>query len=274
MYGPIIKQIRQDKDLPLKAVYTNVCSKTNAIKFENGDRVLAADKFTQVLKNLFISMAEFLWIANGYKPKNEAYQHYLIRQSWNADKKRIFETQVANLELSDVKIQRIQLASYCLLKNHEQNIPLDQSELELVVNYFNNLSSWTLSDVKFFANNGYVLPYPLMVTLLGEVLKVQQRYRFFENSEAIFAAVLVNCVDRMISAGDFDKAKATLKILQELTVGIPMAGYRLLSKYYRAKIEFLNGDTEMGRNSLIEIRKASEFLGIKQIVDEITSLLL
>jgi len=39
IYGETIKKIREDKGLALKSVYIDVCSKTNAIKFEKGERL-------------------------------------------------------------------------------------------------------------------------------------------------------------------------------------------------------------------------------------------
>ncbi|USS88079.1 hypothetical protein M3M39_00910 [Fructilactobacillus hinvesii] len=59
MYGETIKKIRLDKGFSLKSVYSDVCSKTNAIKFEKGERILSAEKYYQAkLDFLYVDQAE------------------------------------------------------------------------------------------------------------------------------------------------------------------------------------------------------------------------
>lgn len=273
MYGEIIKNIRLSKGLPLKSVYFDVCSKTNAIKFENGDRILAADKFNQVLSNLMITMEEFQWIKDGYKPQKRNYLRYIVSRAWNANRLEEFDKNVQHAEDNPNGIERIQLASYRLLKSYKENLKPNKQELGFVVNYFTNLSTWTLSDINFFANNCYVLPYSLMVILLEEVLKVQNRYRFYRNSDFIFATVLSNCIDRMIVKGDVANATQNLKLLNHLTIEITMDGFRLLEKYYEAKLTFLYLNKKKGETKLLNVLTTAKFLGNEQLVTEIKNLI-
>lgn len=83
MYGPTIKKIRTQRGLTLQAVYKDVCSKTNSIKFEKGERNLSIDKFLIVLDTLMIDMEEFLWIHNMYKPINTDLIEYRLNASFN-----------------------------------------------------------------------------------------------------------------------------------------------------------------------------------------------
>ncbi|EAK3904279.1 helix-turn-helix transcriptional regulator, partial [Campylobacter jejuni] len=113
MYGTIIKQIREDKELTLAATYFGVCSKTNAIAFEQGKRMLAADKFVQVLDNLMISLEEFNWIAANYRSSEPILQEYLLKKSWNTGQLAKFEQ---HLQLSRQKgLNDLKLASFRLL---------------------------------------------------------------------------------------------------------------------------------------------------------------
>ncbi|GEN90529.1 hypothetical protein LQF61_01555 [Tetragenococcus koreensis] len=273
MYGVVVKKIRLDKGLPLKSVYTEVCSKTNAIKFESGERTLAVDKFYQVLSNLMMTMDEFQWIKNGYRPQLDVYHSYRISKSWNANKIAQFEKYIRHIESSTIGIERIQLANYRLLENYEKGLKLNEQELSIVIDYFSNLLTWTLSDLKFFANNCYFLPYPLMGQLLKEALKVQSRYKYYPNSDHVFATVLINCIERMIKEKDVSNALSSLSILNDLITGITMDGYRLLAKYYEAKITFLYLDTEAGRESLEDLLKVANFFDNSQLAEEIEELL-
>ncbi|GBD60836.1 hypothetical protein KV134_08440 [Tetragenococcus halophilus] len=273
MYGETIKTIRLNKGLPLKSVYIDVCSKTNAIKFENGERILAVDKFNQVLSNLMITMDEFQWIRNGYKPQKDDYYSYRISKAWNANNLVEFEENVQHAEDDAIGIERIQLASYRLLRSYNNQLEPNKEELESVVNYFSNLSSWTLSDIRFFANNCYLLPYSLMIILLQEVLKAQNRYTFYRNSDFIFAMALSNCIDRMIIEGDVTNAIKNLRLLNNLTIEITMDGFRLLAKYYEAKVTFLYLDEIKGEEELLNVLTTAQFLGNGQLVDEIKGLI-
>jgi len=273
MYGPEIKKIRVAKSLSLKSVYVGVCSKTNAIKFEKGDRTLAADKFHQVLSNLMITMDEFLWINNDFKPTLGDYRQYQLKETWNSDQLTDFEVLIHQVEGEKNQIERVKLASYRLLSHYKAQKKSAKGDLDLVIDYFSNLSAWTLEDVRFFANNCYVLPYDQMLNLLTEVLKVLQRYRYYPQSKAIFATAFLNCVDRMIRHADFSKSLVIIEQLKLLTSEVTMAGYRLLVMYYEAKIQYLRKDKASGKVALLKVLKTAQFLGATQIVTEIDKLL-
>lgn len=94
MDGTVIKKIREDKNLTIEATYFGICSKTNAIAFEQGKRMLAADKFIQVLNNLMISLDEFLWITNGYQLSAQALCERTLKHYWNMGQLKKFEQEL------------------------------------------------------------------------------------------------------------------------------------------------------------------------------------
>ncbi|MEJ6348869.1 hypothetical protein R4Y45_06515 [Holzapfeliella sp. He02] len=274
MYGPVIQKIRQGKNLSFKAVYTGVCSKTNAIKFEKGERQLAADKFANVLAHLMLSFSEFLWIKANYEPSPSLYYQYEASQSWNQNKRELFNQQIRSLEQSSVKIERLKLASFRLLKDYQNQQDLSKEELTLVTTYFSELSLWTLADLKFFANNCYVLPYDLLKQLLAEAVKVYSRYGYFKNSHEIVATVIVNSVDCMIANQDFNLANTYLDFLDNQILGeFKLMSYQLLSRYYRAKILFLFIDKKKGKQDLNQVLEIAKYLNSQLIADEIKGLL-
>lgn len=273
MYGIVIKQIREAKNFPLKSVYSGVCSKTNAIKFEKGQRSLSADKFADVLKHLMLTFSEFEWIAHNYEPSESVYYRYKLGQSFNTNQLNLFEQELAQLENNPIKIERIQLASFRLLRSYQQNMPIEERELSFIISYFSNLSNWTLADLKFFANNAYVLPYELLKQLLGEAMKVYSRYIYFETSQEIFATVLVNSLDRMISQADLSSANYYLDFLDnELLGSVVMSGYAIISRYYHANIDYLFLNPQKGKQELIELLKIVTFLNLEQLKQEIEKL--
>ncbi|NVY96511.1 hypothetical protein HU830_04935 [Lactobacillus sp. DCY120] len=273
MYGVVKKKIRESKGLPIKGVYYDICSKTNAIKFEKGERTLAADKFNKVLDNLLITMDEFLWIKNGYQPGVNHYHFYMFKKYWNTNQKSKFEENIKTIESNSINIERVQLSSYRLLKEYSQDEKLNSSELAIVIDYFTNLSSWTLSDIRFFANNCCILPYELMLTLLQEALKAQNRYRYFNNSDLIFSTMLSNCINQMINKSDLKLALSFISVLEATSRGIVMAGYQLLVKYYLAKIDFLFRDSSKGHKELVSVLKQAEFLDLQDLAGEIKACL-
>ncbi|UQS82004.1 hypothetical protein MOO45_07385 [Bombilactobacillus folatiphilus] len=273
MYGEVIKQIRLNKNLTLKAVYLDVCSKTNAIKFEQGLRILAADKFNHVLENLMITMNEFQWIQNGYQPNPEHYYEYMISNTWNSNQITAFQQQLHNLEKTPQSIKRVQLASYRSLQNYQKKLAPAPKELVIIINYFSNLSTWTLSDVRFFANNCSVLPYSLMKNLLHEALKVQDRYQYYRDSDQIFAIVLSNCLDVMITNADYAAASKTLTLLKQQTQNITMGTFKLFEKYYEAKLDFLHFNKQKGLAELKQVQNVAAFLENKQLIGEIQALI-
>lgn len=66
-YGPTIKAIRLEKNLPQKEVYSGVVSRSFFSKFEKGKSDISISKFKVLLDNLSLTFEEFLYIHNGYK---------------------------------------------------------------------------------------------------------------------------------------------------------------------------------------------------------------
>lgn len=273
LYGKTIKKIRINKGLLLKSVYLGVCSKTNAIKFEKDERILTVDKFVKVINNLMISMEEFQWIMNDYEPESKYYYNYKLSKLWNSNKTEAFKDSIKKLETNPMSIERVKLASYKLLNSYQENEKTNEKELNIVINYFSNLSSWTLEDIKFFANNCYILPYTLMINLLKESLKVLNKYKYYPNSDKVFATLLINCIERMISEKDFKIANTFIGFLNKIAFDITMNGFYLLSKYLEAKIIYLSVDKIEGKNKLLKILEISKFLRDGKISSEIEQLL-
>lgn len=273
MYGTYIKKIRNNKDLTINSIYDGVCSKTNALKFENGERMLSADKFNKVLQNLMISMEEFLLIRNEYQPSMDVYHQYMVGKNWNQDNEKNIKKYFRILESKAVKVERVQLASYRLLEEFKNEKDSTKKELNIVINYFVNLRSWTITDLKFFANNCYVLPYNLMIALLVEVVGSIKLYKYFQNTEVLFATILVNCINRMINRGDIANSELYLTKLRKLSKGISMNGYFLLYKYYQAKLVFLYFDNKEGYKKLEEVLYIANYFENNQVVNEIKKIL-
>lgn len=265
MYGTIIKQIREDKELTLAATYFGVCSKTNAIAFEQGKRMLAADKFVQVLDNLMISLEEFNWIAANYQSSAPILQEYLLKKSWNTGQLAKFEQ---HLQLSRQKgLNDLKLASFRLLHAYAIKKSSDPDDLALVSRYFAELSLWTLADLKLFANVSCVLPFSLMISLLYEALKAKQRYQNYPGSDALFATLLINCLERTFASSKQELSSNLLKQLAKFTQGQELAGYRLYERYYQALFEYQYGNKLTGRQMLSKVLQIAEFLDEKRIVE-------
>ena len=273
MYGKIIREIRLNKGLALKEVYAGICSKTNAIKFEKGERNLAVDKFSKVLENLMITFEEFKWIKDKYQPTKQVYYQQEIKKFWNENNIENVEKKIQEIESNNQGIERIQIASFKLLKDYDRKKHYSKQELGLVVEYFSKLSQWTIADIKFFANNCYVIPYQIMLNLLTESLKVSNRYKYFQNSNLIFATVITNCVERMIWNQDYDNARKYLKVMKNYTSGSIMIGYKLMEKYYEAELEYLDGDAKLGRKQLIEVKKTAKYLDAQTIIRYVDELI-
>ncbi len=273
MYGPIIRKIRVDKGLPLKSIYSGICSKTNAIKFEKGERSIGAEKFYPILENLMITMEEFQWIKNDYKPSSAEHFRYMISQTWNKAQEKHFQHLIRVTEEGHISVERVQLASYQLLNSYHKGERPEENQLQILMNYFSDLNAWTLSDLKFFANNCYILPYDFLIALLKETKKVRERYSMYQNSAQVFATLLTNSIDRMIVEGDIENAQCYLKMLFELSRGGIMAGYHLVAEYYVAKIKFLFENHSEGKEKLYEILKIAELFEYTQIMNEINLLI-
>ncbi|HAB50020.1 MAG TPA: hypothetical protein DCE17_06215 [Lactobacillus sp.] len=266
MDGTVIKQIREDKNLTLEATYFGVCSKTNAIAFEQGKRMLAADKFIQVLDNLLISLDEFMWIANDHQLSTQLVFEGLLKHYWNTGQLPKFEQQ---LQLSKEQgLNELSLASFRLLHAYATGADIPLAELELVERYFAELSLWTLADLKLFANISCALPFELMENLLAEALKAKRRYRNYPQSNALFATLLINCLEQTFAKDRPELSQSLLEQLSEFTAEAEESGYRLFERYYQALYEYRYGELKKGKEELIAVQKVARFLDAKLVLEK------
>lgn len=58
-HGEVIREIRTNKGVSQKAVYSDIISKSYAIEFEKGTHEISLRLFEQILERLMISIDEF-----------------------------------------------------------------------------------------------------------------------------------------------------------------------------------------------------------------------
>lgn len=272
MYGPTIKKIRIQKGLTLQALYKDVCSKTNSIKFENGERNLSIDKFLIVLDTLMIDMEEFLWIHNMYKPINTDLIEYRLNVSFNENDVKSFNKYLNRLEEKINYKNKLKLASYRLLKQFMEQNDYNKSDLAIIINYFRELKFWTINDLELFSRTCHMIPYNFMITILNEAIKVASRYLFFNKNNYVVCNLLSNCISIMIEQNDITNAERFINTLNQFNGGIKFNGYKLLSEYYESKINFLYRDKNKGFDELKNILRISKYFNNEQITEEIEDL--
>lgn len=269
MYGLMIRKIRMDKGMSLKSTYCDVCSKTNAIKFEKGERELNTSRFNQVLANLMLTMDEFLWLSKDSQPELRGYYHFWASKYWNENEIEEFEKLIQKAKLESNEMKKIQFAGYQLLLDYHRELPFDPACQQLIIDYFSELSYWTMEDLKFFANHCFTLPYDLFLVLLQEGLKAKGRYAYFPNSSSFFAALLTNSIERMLVEKDFDTAKASLLLLKEYYHDGRLSGFALIGKFYQAQIAIGTGDVATGEELIQKSLASAKFLENNYLIQEI-----
>ncbi|MHC5249281.1 helix-turn-helix domain-containing protein [Enterococcus sp. LJL90] len=268
MYGITIRRIRKDKGLSLKEIYTGVCSKTNAIKFEKGERELNASRFNLVLSNLMLSMDEFLWLLQSKETSTVDYYPIIAGRYWNENRLMDFEQLLQDMN-QQLGMKKIQLVSYQMLLSYSKGEPIAKEQQEIVLHYFSRLSFWTFEDLKFFTNNCFVLPYETFLVLLNECLKASERYNYFPNSNLFFASLLSNSIERMLAERDFSTADNYIRVMREHCREAVLSGFMLINKFYQAQVLFGQKNVEAGNNLLDEVVQIASFLDNTYLLQEI-----
>ncbi|WEG73489.1 hypothetical protein [Vagococcus intermedius] len=271
LYGPIIRRIRLSKGQQLQVVYHNICSKTNAIRFEKGEQSIAIEKFEAILERLTITMEEFKWITNNNLPKEDKKWQELCVETWNANQLPFFNNL---LKLSpDTYLSETLVANYELLAIVTQEKPLSSEIQKIVANYFSRLENWNYEDLKFFANSCYILPVAQFMGLLNEVVPSLGRYRFYPGGQLVEAVLYSNVTARLILEEEIVLAKKYLTQLVIISKGSHLQGFRLFAKFYEGKLAYLYEDKEIGRRLLEKVLWTADYLDSTQLVEDVKKLL-
>lgn len=205
-FGLILKKIRQSKGLSLASVASNTVSKSQLSRFENGETDITLDKLLSVLKNLNVSLEEFIYMGNGFHREtifelfdmvgmccnhndNAALKKLLIHYLENQQ-----ETLANKLAiiLIKTKLQEIEGKNYLL-----------KEELAVVYDYLFSVDAWGEYELRLFLNTMELFNQSSIAVLTKEMVRRSDFYRSLMNHRKLIASMLLSAFSLSVKREQF-----------------------------------------------------------------------
>lgn len=254
-YGIVLRDIRISKGLSQKEIYSGIISKSYASAFEKGNHDISLILFEKILVRVNVSLDEFFFIYRGFSltsiesfwfnyetsgNNNDLKNLYLLYEKFSKRSGELENVQTALLR------SRIQLIEQLLKKNLFDVSVIFEEDKTTIKNYLFSIQTWTLEEIKIFANSIYFLEESLQKHFLEYALTLINTYKEYDRGRHIFCGLLVNATEIFIDKDDLEYANKLILNLDMLSNSYSSTFHRILSNYLKGLIKIKNNETECG----------------------------
>ncbi|MCD2246791.1 Rgg family transcriptional regulator [Listeria marthii] len=254
-YGELIREVRLSKGLTQKEVYTGIISKSYAIGFEKGKHDITLGLFEEILKRVMLSSDEFFFMNRGFSLAEEDNFWYKFAQA--ANQKDLTELETLHDAILQQKGERATLREAIvhsrieinkqLLLNNKFDVSIVSDEDKAVIQtYLWKVQSWTLEEIRIFANSVDYFEEDVQIYFFQLVLKSIEKYKHYDRGKKVFSTLLTNITEELIARNQLDYATQLLEILYELSASHDCAFYRIMHNYYQGLIWMKSEQVEQG----------------------------
>ncbi|EDO1218693.1 helix-turn-helix domain-containing protein [Listeria monocytogenes] len=248
-YGELIRELRLSKGLTQKEVYTGIISRSYAIKFEKGEHEITLSLFEEILGQIMVSLDEFFYIYRGYS-SGEA------EDFWNKVFTYINENDVTNLQqlYHEIGVQngkrtdlrkavirsRIQVINNFVQYNTYDVAVVSKEDKATIHDYLWSVQSWTLEEIRIFANSVAYLEEEVQIQFFQLVVKASERYLFYDRGRLQFCILFTNVTEELILHNKLKQAEQVLaKLIETATKDADNYNcciFRIIAKFYQGLI--------------------------------------
>ncbi|EAC2308192.1 Rgg/GadR/MutR family transcriptional regulator [Listeria monocytogenes] len=254
-YGELIREVRLSKGLTQKEVYTGVISKSYAIGFEKGKHDITLVLFEEILERVMLSSDEFFFMNRGYSLAEEDNFWYKFANAANqkclAELQELYQEVLqqngdrANLRKAIVH-SRIEINEQFLLNNRFDVSIVSEEDKAVIQTYLWKVQSWTLEEIRIFANSVDYFEEDVQIYFFQLVLKSLEKYKHYDRGKKVFSTLLTNIIEELITRDQLEYVAQLLEILHELSSTHDCAFYRIMHNYYQGLIWMKNDEVEQG----------------------------
>lgn len=270
-YGELIRELRIKKGIAQKNLYEDIMSKSYAIRFEQGKHEISFYLIHSILNRLGMEVDEFLYIYNGYtEPKIEQfYSEYSLKGNANdieglkamrnlyTRAPMTYQNQLWIAELN----ARIDQLTYFNQYGEFSKQAITAESLQTIHHYLDQIQTWTLNELRFFANTLDFIEYERKSEYFKSILPALDRYQNFQRGHPVICTLLINEIHELIMANELAMADLFLVKLDAFSNTIETMFYRNSHLYYKGMLLIASGEPDLGRPLVKEAIQLYESLG-------------
>ena len=250
-YGQVLRRLREEKGYSLRQVSKGILSTSFLSKFERGESNISLSHFIDIIERMNISLDEFVFSANEYKPSEldrlmseiaSAYQRN------NTSKlKMITNNEYEKWEEYglDAYLCNSIMAEAMMLNLQRKEI--DKKKREYLANYLFNVELWGNYELVIYANSLTIFPPETVIALSKEVVKKTSMYKLVHKNFVQTLAILINTTIVCLETNLLNDALYFILTLENMHMAEKLFYERTLLVFLKGIYEIKKGNIEIGK---------------------------
>ena len=270
-HGELLRELRIKKGVTQKELYSDVMSKSYAIRFEQGKHEISFHLIQLLLERLGIELDEFLYIQHEYKESlvEQFYDEYGLKGNANDIKGlmalretyRDFPDSYQNdLRIAELNA-RIEQLSYFNQYGVLSKEAVSQETRDTIHDYLDQIQTWTIGELRFFANTLDFIDYERKTEYFRSILPSLHRYKHFKRGRTVICTLLINEIHELIMGSELNMAQTLLIQLDEFSQGIESMFYRNTHLFYTGLLLIAQGERNTGKQDVEQALMIYNVLG-------------
>lgn len=282
-YGKLIREIRLDKGLSQKEVYSGILSKSYVIEFEKGKHEISVSIFLQVLQRISINPDEFFFLLKSRQGTAEIgfWQRFavasnenrtdLLNELYKEECKK--DTIIAKVNAAVAHSRLEIINNFTKNKTFDYNIISDKDK-KVIYDYLMSIQNWTLYEIQLFTNTIHYYNFNQQYIFYKESVKSLEIYRKYSKGKSILQVLLVNISEIFIEGKHFPQAIETLNKLSEANHDIEGAITKIIGNFLSGAVVMMTDDFNSGLKKCKHSIRILNELGYLSIADTYESMLI
>lgn len=256
-YGELVRELRIKKGVAQKELYGEIMSKSYSIRFEQGKHDISFFLIQQILDRLGMELDEFMYIHHSYNESETEQFYNEYSQKGNAnDLEGLRALYAARLRLPDTYQNRLKIAelsaridqlTYYNVHGVVSKNAISEETLRIIHHYMDNIQTWTLNELRFFANTLDFIDYERKSEYFKSILPALERYKNFQKSHRVICTLLINEIHELIMSGELDVADIFLAKLDEFSNSVEAMFFRNAHAFYTGMLLTAYGNSDLGK---------------------------
>lgn len=249
-YGQVLRRMREEKGYSLRQVSNGILSTSFLSKFERGESNISLSHFVNVIERMNISLDEFIFSANEYKPNEldslmaeiaSAYQRnntsklkIITNKEYQKWEEYGLDAYLCNSIMAEAKMLNLQRKE------------IDKKKREYLANYLFNVELWGNYELVVYANSLTIFPPETVIALSKEVVKKTSMYKLVHQNFVQTLAILINTIIVCLESNLLNDALYFILTLENMHMAENLFYERTLLIFLKGIYEIKKGNIEIG----------------------------
>lgn len=251
-YGQVLRRLREEKGYSLRQVSNGILSTSFLSKFERGESDISLTHFVKIVERMNISLDEFIFSANEYKPSEldnliseiaTAYQRNNITKLKNITKREYDRYEEFGF---DAYLCNSIMAEANMLNLEKKRI--DKKKSEFLATYLFKIELWGNYELVVYANSLTIFSPETVIALSKEVVKKTSMFKLVHKNFIQTLAILLNTIIVCLEQGLLNDALYFILTMENMNMAENLFYERTLLIFLRGIYEIKKGNVEPGKD--------------------------